>query len=175
MDKEIWKPIVGYEGLYSVSNLGRVRSEERMVRCNTSHRKIRQRILVPKFRKGKYFFVSLAKENSVKPKSIHVAVAEAFIGPRPEGFHVCHFDGCKYNNSLNNLRYDTASANFADRVRHGRGPIFRGENAISAKHSDAKVAAIRSATGSQSQIAKEFGVSQSYVSAVKAGKKRALA
>lgn len=49
-----------------------------------------------------------------KTKNIHVLVAEAFIGPRPTGYHVCHLDGDKKNNNLSNLRYDTPKANWED-------------------------------------------------------------
>jgi hypothetical protein len=47
-------------------------------------------------------------------KNVHVLVAETFLGQRPKGYHVCHADGNKENNSLENLRYDTPSANWKD-------------------------------------------------------------
>nr|WP_232111245.1 HNH endonuclease signature motif containing protein [Nocardia wallacei] len=55
-----------------------------------------------------------------KLRTAHSLVAEAFIGPRPEGLQVCHNDGDPTNNMLANLRYDTPSENQTDIVRHGK-------------------------------------------------------
>lgn len=52
-------------------------------------------------------------------RTMHSLVMEAFVGPRPEGMQVCHNDGNRENNRLSNLRYDTPSANAADRYLHG--------------------------------------------------------
>jgi len=49
----------------------------------------------------------------------HFATALAWIGPRPEGLEVCHYDGNRLNNQVANLRWDTHAANMADAVRHG--------------------------------------------------------
>jgi hypothetical protein len=54
-----------------------------------------------------------------KPQRMHVLVAHAFIGPRPDGLDVCHNDGDRANNQPSNLRYDTRKGNLADRNQHG--------------------------------------------------------
>ena len=78
---EIWKDIEGYEGLYQVSNLGRVKSLERIDRHNHL---VKERILKPKIEPNGYFRVDLCKEGKVKTLSVHRLVAQTFI-PNPEG------------------------------------------------------------------------------------------
>lgn len=103
---EQWKNICGYEGVYSVSNLGNVRRE-----LNNGRNTISGRILVPaKSNKG-YLRVSLSKDGVKKDYSIHVLVATAFIGVCPENHEVNHKDGIKTNNKLSNLEYLTGLEN----------------------------------------------------------------
>ncbi len=52
-------------------------------------------------------------------RTIHTLVAAAFIGPRPDGMDTCHNNGDKTDNRLDNLRYDTKSANAFDTLKHG--------------------------------------------------------
>lgn len=111
---EIWQDVVGYEGIYRVSNLGRVKS---LAGTGNSIRK--EKILkgVPAHRG--YIVVDLSKDGKRKRRHIHDLVMEAFVGPRPAGMHVCHtHDPTTSNNRLGNLRYDTPSGNAEDRVRH---------------------------------------------------------
>lgn len=122
---EIWKPVVGWEGQYEVSNMGRVFSVERMVsgrkRPDGSHhmRRCRARLLTPWLESG-YPRVSMGSGRAEHPQpNIHRLVLEAFIGSCPDGMECCHGDGNKTNNRLDNLRWDTKTANQADRLAHG--------------------------------------------------------
>ena len=102
---EIWKPIKGYEGLYEVSNFGRIRSLDRW--C--SHRRGKQ------LKKGKilkllkdtsgYLFVRLCKNNKVKTYLVHRLVAEAFIDNPNNLPQINHKDECKTNNIVSNLEW----------------------------------------------------------------------
>lgn len=70
-------------------------------------------------KKNGYRIVSLPIEGVGKRTfNVHRLILEAFVGPCPEGMEACHNDGDRGNNRLNNLRWDTRSANMADRFRH---------------------------------------------------------
>lgn len=105
-DKEMWKDIQGYEGLYQVSNLGRIKSLERYRKNNGGSQTLMQeRILRQgKLKKG-YCRVELCKDAIRKPYLVHRLVAEAFI-PNPNGFpEINHKDEDKANNNAENLEW----------------------------------------------------------------------
>lgn len=107
--KEIWKPIRGYENLYEVSNLGRVKALERYVQNNGGAQKRHEMILK---QSGKFHFgVTLCKDGKTKRKTVHRLVAEAFI-PNPENKPVVdHIDTNPKNNRVDNLRWVTIQEN----------------------------------------------------------------
>lgn len=115
--KEIWRDIVGYEGLYQVSNLGRVRSLDRKhemyqhKKKQLVERKIKGKIIRINKRVNGYLFVVLYKNGEGKSKNVHRLIAEAFI-PNPNNLpQVNHKDGNKCNNTIENLEWCTASYN----------------------------------------------------------------
>lgn len=112
---ERWLPVPGYEGLYEVSDQGRVRSIDCLDRLGR-RRKGRVRVLT---RDGYYLKVSLSRDGKLKSFWVHALVLTAFVGPRPEGMECCHGPGGPLDNRLENLRWDTPSANSYDTVSHG--------------------------------------------------------
>ena len=121
---ELWQPIDGYQGLYEVSNLGRVRSLDRSVakrgRAGVMMTlRLQGKILQPQPDGGKRLFVTLSKNGKYKPTKVHKLVAAAFIGPRPEGLDINHIDGDHQNNAVSNLEYCTRSENMKHAVRLG--------------------------------------------------------
>lgn len=116
--KEIWKPVKGYEGLYEVSNTGRVKSVERTVKSyNGWNRTFHEKILTLHSSKittrhpKPMYHVELWKDNKRKVPMIHRLVAEAFI-PNPDGKpQVNHIDGDRSNNRVDNLEWVTCSEN----------------------------------------------------------------
>lgn len=123
MDSEEWRAVVGYEGRYEVSNLGRVRSLDRLVRGGKGGlRPVKGRVLKPMAGQYGHLSVDLCKggRRIRRMSRVHRLVLESFVGPCPDGMEVCHYDGDPANNRIENLRYDTRSANMFDRVRHGR-------------------------------------------------------
>ena len=109
---EEWKPIKGYEGLYEVSNLGRVKSLNRKILCsNGLIKEIKEKILTPKDNGKGYLNVHLSKNGNHKHLYIHRLVAEAFI-PNPNNLpQVNHKDENKSNNCVDNLEWCTAKYN----------------------------------------------------------------
>lgn len=119
---EVWKPVVGWEGYYEVSDHGRVRSVERVtVRSNGLKYTVRQQVMA-QFREPKnHLLVTLNRDGmkSGKNRLVHQLVLEAFVGPRPEGLVACHTDDDPDNNHLSNLRWATYSENTHDQIRNG--------------------------------------------------------
>jgi hypothetical protein len=171
---EAWKPIAGYEGLYEVSDQGRVRSCDRFVLVRRKH-KIHQKPLQGRFlRQTKnnhgYFTVALSRNCQPKTYSVHGLVLTAFVGPKPEGFECCHWNGDPTDNRLENLRWDTPKANGEDRARLGR---YRGEKRVNSRLTEETVIAVRidlAAGKSQRQIARAFEVSKSCIQAIADGR-----
>lgn len=99
--EEIWKDIEGYEGLYQVSNLGRVKGLERtIIRKNGKPLTIKEQILKPFLDSRGYYFVSLAKNKQPKYYRIHRLIAEAFI-PNPNNKpEIDHINTNKTDNTV---------------------------------------------------------------------------
>lgn len=112
MIAEIWKDIKGYEGLYQVSNLGRVKSLNRYVKCkNNNLRLCKGKILSSENNGNGYLIINLSKNGKIKINYIHKLVAEAFI-PNPENLpQINHKDECKTNNIWANLEWCSSSYN----------------------------------------------------------------
>lgn len=165
---EVWKFIPGFVGYYKVSNLGRILSVERLIESGgkKAHiRKIKERILKPSLSNG-YCSHVLWVDHKQTTVRAHSAVASAFIGDRPCGMYVCHINGDRRDNRLENLYYGTPQQNCDDARRHGTMPS--GEACGAAKLKVTDVAAIRAKSGyvTQKQICEEFGISQAQASRV---------
>jgi hypothetical protein len=111
---EQWLPVPSYEGMYSVSDQGRVRSEPRL---DSKGRRNKGKILKGGLRGG-WPIVLLADNCVNKMFSVHSLVLAAFVGPRPEGQVVRHLNDDPLDNWLENLEYGTAAQNAEDRVRN---------------------------------------------------------
>ena len=128
---EIWKDIKGFEGLYQVSNLGRVKSLERFRKgANGSLVTVKEKILKPLIDKG-YYQVCLFKQSTRKAYLVHRLVWSAFNGSIPEGLQVNHINEVKSDNRLSNLNLMTAKEN----SNWGTGIERRVKNLINGKKS----------------------------------------
>ena len=160
---EEWRDIPGYEGIYQVSNLGNVRSLDRTLECKNGRIIKLKGKLLKQGNKNGYKFVNLRFGHSV---SVHVLVAQAFIGNRPEGMDICHKNGNKADNRVSNLEYGTRSKNNLDGYRI-RGYVTKKQvlNPIKAKEIKEKL----KSGNSLRNLSNEFGCSKSTILAIKKG------
>lgn len=116
MENEIWKDVPGLEEEYQVSNLGRVRSKSRNTWNGHVFFELKSKIKSQRFFKDGYLYTDLYKSMKKKSYAVHVLVAMAFLGHKPDGFKlvVDHIDNNKTNNNASNLRIVTnrENANF---------------------------------------------------------------
>lgn len=166
--EERWLPIPGYEGLYEVSDRGRVRSFSR------GRSKILRQSLTGT-RGNQYPTVTLYKHDSRRHWKVHALVLQSFKGPREKGMYACHNDGDRMNNRLDNLRWDTPTGNTLDKKLHGTlvVPDNRGSRCGAAKltEEDVVFALFKLSEGvSAYEIARTLGVSRSCISSIKGGR-----
>lgn len=121
--EEIWKDIPGYEGLYQVSNLGRVKSLNTIINCkgaNGIDTHLRKgRVLKQCLDSKGYYFVGLSKNSIVKFKRIHKLMMDVFVPNVNKLPCINHKDGNKLNNTLDNLEWCTYSWNTKEAFRLG--------------------------------------------------------
>lgn len=164
---EIWRNIEGYDGIYQVSNLGRVKSFHRKTPI----------ILKPMFSHKGYLRVELHYDTTCELRSIHRLVMETF-NPNDEGLQINHIDGDKTNNRLDNLEWCSGSEN----VRHAfacglRTPKY-GEEHWNCKLTNEDVKEIKrvyikgSRTFGSYALAKQYGVDASAIQKIVNGKFR---
>lgn len=115
---EEWRPVVGWEASHLVSSHGRVMS---IPRANSRGIPVLERIHKQQVDKWGYHYLFLHCNGRKSTRNVHVLVAGAFIGPRPEGYDTDHVDGNKGNNRADNLRYVTKSENVRARMATGCG------------------------------------------------------
>lgn len=167
---EIWKDVIGYEGLYRVSNAGNIKRI-----ANGRGRCVAGSILRPIVDSRGYLVVNLHKMGRQRQMQIHTLVLEAFVGPRPQNLEACHNDGNKINPKLNNLRWDTHSANQLDAVAHGTHVDNRGSRQGSSRLMESDVLQIwcllSNGSMTQKEIGQIFGVRDSTISRIKTRKR----
>lgn len=118
-----WRPVVGYEGLYEVSDDGRIKSLARTTTGrNGTPRQLPEKILQGSTTSSnRYPSVRLTRaRGESEGRLIHHLVLEAFVGPRPEGMQGLHRDDDRNNNSLSNLYWGTFEDNARDKNLNGR-------------------------------------------------------
>lgn len=157
---EIWKDVKGYEGLYQVSNLGRVKGLP-FFKTGVKGYLMKERILKPGITEG-YARVVLTKNGVRTTMKVHRLVAAAFLGEQ-KGLCVNHIDSNRSNNNINNLEWVTHLEN----IRHARENNRYPKTIIS----ESQMIKIKEAT-SKKVICTESGVI--YNSVTDAAKERGL-
>jgi len=164
---ERWLPVAGVPG-YEVSDQGRVRSLDRHVHQGGSKRSaacsrfVRGRLLRPGPSKSGHLTVVLGRANG--SSLVHHLVLNAFVGPCPKGLEGRHLDGDHTNNAFSNLVWDTRGNNTRDKKWHNGCSTY--------KLKPPQIAEIKTRLqnvyrGLGVELAAEFGVSQSVISAIK--------
>lgn len=168
---EEWRSVVGWEGLYEVSNTGHVRSLERDIKFADGRvRRFPSVVLKPNMvgTRLDYRQVHLTKNCERRPISIHRLVADAFLAPPPTPSHiVLHNRGAAAGDGVDNLRWGTHAENTADSLRDGT--FCLGEQQHNAKLTAASVAAIRqeaAAGGRNGTIARKYGVCPASITSI---------
>lgn len=170
---EIWKQVVGFEGFYEVSDMGRIRSLDRI---DGMGRAIKGKILRGSMagpQRRSYFLLS---KNGVKHSEyLSRIVLQAFVGPSDAGMYCCHGNGDFNDNRLVNLRWASPAENSADMKAHGTANYLRGEDHPRTKLSAddvRKMRRIHAQGRGVMEISRLYGMDRKYVSGILSGKNR---
>jgi hypothetical protein len=160
---ETWKNIIGFDGEYQVSNLGRIKSlkknklEKLLSQCNHTNG---------------YKYVSLSKNGVAKHYYVHRLVAESFLLNSDNKLEVNHIDGDKTNNHVENLQWVTRQENVKHEFDNGYGyvPNLKGENHGSSKLKESQVINIYIAYHKDniriSDLSKKYNISESAIDSI---------
>lgn len=122
MKNEVWKDIAGYEGLYQVSNLGRVKSLPRIRKTYGKRTyKTKEKVMIAPLSINGYHRICLTKDGKQKHYFVHRLVAIAFMGEQDHYEVVNHINGNKLDNRVENLEFCTQSHNVKEAYRLGLG------------------------------------------------------
>ena len=171
---EIWKDVVGYEGLYKVSNMGNVRSLFRViVRSDGRKRTINGGLLSPSNGGGGYSLVTLSRGGKHKKGKVHRLVAEAFIGLNARKPCVNHKNGVKTDNRVGNLEWTTVGDNIRHAFKTGLNPKGEKHHLAKLTIKDVNKIKLLLAEGDlfYREIADMFGVGETAIGDIKRGKR----
>lgn len=169
--QEIWKHIKGYEGLYLISNLGRVKSlpREKLTPKGTQCMS-KEKFLKTNPSKMGYPVVMLSLNCDIKLHKLHRLIAIAFIPNIENKPFINHKDGNKLNNSLDNLEWCTAKENIQHAFDTGLRVSSKGENQGSSKLTAKNILEIRERLKNgekQSAIARAYNVHKATIWGIK--------
>jgi hypothetical protein len=165
--EEIWKDITGYEGLYQVSNFGRVKSLERKVIQKDGGLFSVRETIRKQFCAMGYLYVDLYKDFKKTKFRIHSLVAMAFLKNENNLIEINHKNGIKTDNQSENLEWCTHSDNLIHAFKTGLFISVKGENKLNSKLTNENISEIKSLykTGnfSHRSLAKKFNVCSSTI------------
>lgn len=170
-DIEIWRPVKNWEGIYEVSNFGKVKSLDGFFKRKSGHLCRRSgKILSQQIRRDGYLSVHLCNGDKDLYPTVHRLVAIAFINNPENKRTVNHEDGIKINNHWKNLSWATASEQQQHALRIGlKIPLKGMENSLS-KLTDEEVLEIYHSKEKQKIIAERYEILQTHVSQIKMGR-----
>ena len=171
---EIWKDILGYEGIYQISNFGIAKSLQRNSLGKFGNViLLKEKILKYNKTKG-YLFVTFLKSHKIKNQSIHRLVAMAFI-PNPDKKPcVNHINGIKIDNRIENLEWCTHSENTKHAFNIGLHKPILGDKNILSKLSELQVKEIIESKEIHQKLADKYKVSRTLITCIKNNKRRKI-
>lgn len=162
---EIWIEVKGYEGLYEVSNLARIKSLKKKKWNGFDYQEVQEKIMSPKTNRKGYKQLCFTVKSKSKTVSLHRIVAQAFIDNPDNLPIVLHIDDNPSNCLPENLKWGTQRDNMIDSAMKGRKP--RGETSTKSKLTEIQVREIRKRLEDENiscyKVAKYFKVSQNCI------------
>lgn len=166
-EDEEWKDVSGYEGFYKVSNLGNIKSIDRVIQRQTSEMEIQGRQMSQHIGNRGYPMINLCINGKCKRHLVHRIIATAFITNTLNKEYVNHIDGNKKNNNVNNLEWSTPTENSIHAHEHGLANVGKGEKHRSSKLTVDKVKYIRESSKTVRELSLMFNVSKQAIRDVK--------
>lgn len=165
--EEVWKDVVGHEGLYEVSNLGRIRSLPRI----TTSRPMKGKLLSTATKDTKrYEKVCLSYNGNYKYYKVHQVVARAFIDNPENKPQINHIDGNRHNNKVDNLEWVTSTENNSRAKKHG---MLLGENHQNTNYTEEQIKEVKLMLKQglkNIDIERVTGINHKRISEIKCGK-----
>lgn len=165
-EREEWKKIPGFEGLYEVSDLGRIR------RLRFTNRQADNILTSPRIKAlakapNRYLKVSLYRNGRAFQFGVHRLVLMAFVGPCPDGCEAAHGNNIPDDNRLINLRWKTHVENIGDKKIHGTAQVGERNPSSTLKNVDVEnISKLKTDGLSQAEISRLFNISQNAVSMI---------
>lgn len=176
LNMEIWKDIKGYEGLYQISNLGNVKSLDKIINCRGDGQRLLKGKILSTRKNHDYIHVDLTNEKLKKTYKVHRLVGIAFIDNPNNKPEINHKDGNKSNNNVNNLEWCTRIENIEHSINTGLKKIAVGwyhtkeskENKIHAKlnYEIANKIRLNLENKSRKELAYEYNVCRQVIDSV---------
>jgi len=167
---EVWKDIEGFEGMYQVSSLGRIKSLERTVKGKWKTDTIYHELIRKPSTCKPYNIVRLSKNGKSFYKTVHRLVAMAFLPNIEEKPEVNHIDGNKKNNLLSNLEWVTRSENCVHYMKLGTRNTAKGEKHLKSILTAKQAEEIKYGDDPIAELAKKFGIAYQTAWAVRNGR-----
>jgi hypothetical protein len=172
MAEERWRPVVGCESYYEVSDLGRVRSLDRVVPRGDGVYNLRGKALSPSVQQNGYVKITLTVGGVKKTHMVHRLVARAFIGEIAGDLQINHIDGNKKNNNAENLELVTAKQNTAHAIAAGLHNTVGERNGQSKLNEEQVLEIVHLARLGvrQCELARRYGVNRATIGGIVNGK-----